>query len=303
MAPSTEAKVSAAEALKEGSEAYDRKDYAEAMRWYRKAADQGNAAAQNNIGGCTRMAGAWRRTTPRRCAGIARRPTRDMPSRSTASAGCTQNGRGVAQDYAEAMRWYRKAADQGNAVAQYNLGGLYENGRGVAQDYAEAMRWYRKAADQGIRRRAVQPRRCTRMAGAWRRTTPRRCAGIARPPTRDMPPPRTTSAGCTRMAGAWRRTDAEAMRWYRKAADQGNAIAQYNLGWMYENGRGVVQDDAEAMQWYRKAADQGYAAAQYNIGYSVCQCLVCRETRILREYGCRRLLPVTTTTKKWLALH
>jgi hypothetical protein len=53
------------------------------------------------------------------------------------------------KDYVEAMRWYRKAADQGDADAQYNIGWLYEHGRGVAQDYAEAMRWYRKAADQG----------------------------------------------------------------------------------------------------------------------------------------------------------
>ena len=58
-------------------------------------------------------------------------------------------GEGVSQDYTEALRWYHKAADQGYAKAQNNLGGMYDNGRGVAQDYAEAMRWYRKAADQG----------------------------------------------------------------------------------------------------------------------------------------------------------
>ena len=59
------------------------------------------------------------------------------------------NGQGVAQDYAEALKWYRKAADQGNAKAQNNLGERFRNGQGVAQDYAEAMQWYRKAADQG----------------------------------------------------------------------------------------------------------------------------------------------------------
>jgi TPR repeat protein len=58
-------------------------------------------------------------------------------------------GRGVPRDYAEAVRWYRLAADQGNATAQTNLGVLYETGRGVTQDYAEAVRWYRLAADQG----------------------------------------------------------------------------------------------------------------------------------------------------------
>lgn len=53
------------------------------------------------------------------------------------------------QDYAEAIRWYRKAVDQGYAPAEYNLGNMYYYGRGVPQDPAEAARWYRKAADQG----------------------------------------------------------------------------------------------------------------------------------------------------------
>jgi hypothetical protein len=58
-------------------------------------------------------------------------------------------GQGVAQDYAEAVRWYLMAADQGDAPAQNNLGFMYANGQGVLQDFAEAVRWYRLAADQG----------------------------------------------------------------------------------------------------------------------------------------------------------
>jgi hypothetical protein len=55
----------------------------------------------------------------------------------------------VTQDYAEAARWWRKAADQGDADAQQNLGFMYYSGHGATQDYAEAARWYRKAADHG----------------------------------------------------------------------------------------------------------------------------------------------------------
>jgi len=58
----------------------------------------------------------------------------------------------------------------------------------------------------------------------------------------------------------------EAVKWYRRAADQGNPLAQYNLGVMYDAGRGVAQSDAEAIAWYRKAAEQGDARALYNIG-------------------------------------
>ena len=60
--------------------------------------------------------------------------------------------------------------------------------------------------------------------------------------------------------------DAEAVRWYRLSADQGNADAQYNLGFMYANGLGVPQDEAEAVRWYRLSADQGNALAQNNLG-------------------------------------
>ncbi len=51
------------------------------------------------------------------------------------------------------------------------------------------------------------------------------------------------------------------MKWCRKAAEQGYAKAQYNLGGMYDKGQGVPQDDAEAVKWYRKAAEQGDAEA------------------------------------------
>ena len=60
--------------------------------------------------------------------------------------------------------------------------------------------------------------------------------------------------------------DAEAVKWFRKAADQGFAEAQHILGMMYAKGRGVPEDDAEAVKWYRKAADQGHARAQYMLG-------------------------------------
>jgi uncharacterized protein len=81
--------------------------------WYRRAADQGLAAAQNILGQLYR------------------------------------DGEGVARDYAEANRWYRLAADQGNMNAQLSLGDLYRDGIGVAQDHSEAARWYRLAADGG----------------------------------------------------------------------------------------------------------------------------------------------------------
>ena len=60
--------------------------------------------------------------------------------------------------------------------------------------------------------------------------------------------------------------DAEAVKWYRLAADQGIAEAQNNLGVMYGNGKGVIEDDKEAAKWYRKAAELGNAGAMLGLG-------------------------------------
>ena len=59
--------------------------------------------------------------------------------------------------------------------------------------------------------------------------------------------------------------DAAAVKWYRKAADQGLAKAQHNLGVAYSRGLGIAKDDAEAVKWYSKAADQGLIDAQTNL--------------------------------------
>jgi uncharacterized protein len=99
--------------LEDGLTAYLRGDYAEAVQAWKPLADEGDAAAQFNVGVLY------------------------------------ATGRGVPQDYGEATKWYRMAADQGHASAQFNLGLMYATGRGVARDDAEAAQRYRKAADQG----------------------------------------------------------------------------------------------------------------------------------------------------------
>jgi TPR repeat protein len=67
---------------------------------------------------------------------------------------------------------------------------------------------------------------------------------------------------------AYRRADyATALRLYGSLAHQGLDVAQFNLGLMYDNGQGVSKDEAEATKWYRLAADQGRADAQYQLGH------------------------------------
>ena len=61
--------------------------------------------------------------------------------------------------------------------------------------------------------------------------------------------------------------DAEAVKWYRRAAEQGLAVAENALGVRYEIGQGVKQDFAKAMKWYRRPAEHGDAFAQYRLGF------------------------------------
>ena len=62
------------------------------------------------------------------------------------------------------------------------------------------------------------------------------------------------------------RNDATALTWFKKAAEGGNAAAQYNVGASYASGVGVAQSDAEAAKWFKRAANQGMAFAELNLG-------------------------------------
>jgi TPR repeat protein len=59
-------------------------------------------------------------------------------------------GKGIAQDYVAAVKWWRLAAEQGDSHAQFNLGLTYTEGRGVSQDYVQAHMWFNLAAAEGI---------------------------------------------------------------------------------------------------------------------------------------------------------
>ena len=63
---------------------------------------------------------------------------------------CYDEGKGVRVDQSLAVKWYRMAAERGDADAQYNLAACYDNGEGVRKNSAVAVRWCRKAAEQGL---------------------------------------------------------------------------------------------------------------------------------------------------------
>jgi clan AA aspartic protease (TIGR02281 family) len=140
-------------------------------------------------------------------------------------------GLGVVQNYAEAARWYEKAAENGDALGAYNMGVLYLHGRGVPQDYNRAIGWYQLAASKG--NLAAKNNIGAMYENGW---------GV-------------------------RQDYAEAMRWYRAAADLGYVKAENNVGALYGKGLGVTQEYSEAMRWFRMAANNGNVSALKNIGW------------------------------------
>ena len=100
------------------------------------------------------------------------------------------------QDYAETVKWYRLAADQGYADAQNNLGSMYLKGQGVPQSYAEAIKWYRLSADQSTAGAQFNLGAMYEKGRACRRTTPRRSSGTASPPAKATPTRSSISGSC-----------------------------------------------------------------------------------------------------------
>jgi uncharacterized protein len=143
-------------------------------------------------------------------------------------------------DYATALQLFRPLAEQGNAIAQFNLGLMYVNGEGVRQNYSKAFGWFRSAADQGL-------------LDAQNNLGLMYLSGLS---------PLNMFVSDPRSADAVKKIHlASAVEWFRKAADQGHALAQYNLGRMYFEGLGVPQDFVRAHMWFNLSAAQGEQSA------------------------------------------
>ena len=206
------------------------RDDAKARHWLAKAAHQGNAWSQVTLGSLYNLGRGGGKDYRKPDIGIPRPPSRGVHRRSTISQVYTRTGTALIRTTRKLGIWYTKAAKQGLALSQAELGYMYLVGKGVAQDYAKARRWYTKAAKQGLALSQAE-------------------------------------LGYMYLVGKGVAQDyAKARRWYTKAAKQGNMLAQFNLAWMYENGKGVAKSYSKARKWFTKAADQGIAAAQFNVG-------------------------------------
>ncbi len=177
------------------------------------------------------------------------------------------NGQGVAKNQAESVNWYRKAAEQGMAEAQYNLGVMYRDGQGVQKNEAESVNWFLRAAKQGMAE-AQYNLGVMYDEGQGVQKNETEAVNWYRKAAEQGYSRAQHNLGVMYDEGQGvRKNETEAVNWYRKAAEQGDVRAQTSLGVMYANGQGVQQDEVEAVNWYRRAAEQGFAGAQNNLGH------------------------------------
>jgi TPR repeat protein len=202
------------------------KDLTKAAEWYMKAALQGSAAAQNNMGFCLEV------------------------------------GDGVEKNVASAALWYQKSALQGNAAAQTNLGLCYNFGKGVERSISTAKDWYRTAAEQGNPNSQNQLALC--LSDISDDDNKQKAVDLLAAAAKQRSPYAMYNMGL------WHETGKcgieislpKSFQWFLKAAEVGNSAAQFRVGNCYIEGKGIPISREKAVEWWTKASKQSHAQSQ-----------------------------------------
>ena len=238
----------------------------EAIKWFRKAAEQNNAEAQDNLGTCYADGRGVAKDDVEAVKWYRKAADQNFAGALYNLGGCYAKGQGVAKDDVEAVKWYRKAAEQSFAHAQFNLGVHYAHGQGVVKDYVEAVKWYRKAAEQNDLQAQGNLGNCYRNGQGVAKDDVEAVQRYRKAAEQNDGVAQYNLGLCYQSGEGVAKDEVEAVKWYRKAAEQNKALAQNNLGFCYANGQGVRKDEVEAVKWYRRAVEQNEALAQYNLG-------------------------------------
>ncbi|MCI6019230.1 MAG: AAA family ATPase [Clostridiales bacterium] len=247
--PPTTAEQKTIDAIINEASKYDKaKQYDKALECYQKAAELGNALAQNNVG----YAYVY--------------------------------GEGTAKDYTKAIYWLEKSAAQNFSGAYNNLGICYSNGYGVAQDKYKALEYYQKAADLGnkkalenaeVLKKYLESNSKTQHFVPQTPAEPKTIDTLWRLlnqwATRESADPKTIDTLWQEGVQYYQKEKFDlAMEKFVKAAQLGSAQAQYQAGYMYMIGKGIIKDYTKAVYWLEKSAAQNFVSAFNSLG--ICYC-------------------------------
>lgn len=223
--------LQAEEYYRKGKEYYDKKEFIDALYWYKKAATHGNVQGMNSLGNMYDF------------------------------------GTGVNENDAEALKWFLKAAEKNDPAAISNLGTIYWEGNPEIQDMEKAFSYTQKAAELGVENamnnlglfylNGVGTEKNVRKAYYWIKKAAdlNSASGYG-------------NLGYLYDIGAGVEQDYhQAMYYYKKGAGLNNDVSMYNIGMLYFHGLGVGKDYDQAYAWFRKAAENGNTGAMSNIGY------------------------------------
>jgi len=256
------------ELYKKGLAAYNKRDYAAALKIFRPLANQGHASAQNKLGFMFQKGLGLDADLEKAVYWYRKAANQGLTIGQFNLGYMYENGLGFdSRNYTQAGYWYRKAANQGHASSQFNLGWLYQKGKGVTKDNRKAIKWYRKAANNGHVSAQNNMGWMYQNGFGVSRDYSQAISWYKKAANKNNPSAQFNLGWMYRNGLGVSKNNESAVLWYKKAAKQGNTNAQYRLGDMYRNGYGVTKDNSQAVYWYKKAAKKGHATTQATLGY------------------------------------
>ena len=259
-------------------------NYKKAVEWYRKAAEQGYADGQCFLGLMYEYGRGIEQDYSKAIEWFRKAVEQNHAWGQRLLGVCYQSGIGVTCDYTTAAEWYKKSAEQGDAISQRLLGYLYEKGLGVVRNIETALEWYGKSAEQGDENAIEAVQRINKgsssQSKSFNSTNKHESSSTYHTSTST-----TESGNATQISKRDYLNNSVskeqfdlackyyasgnytlALKYFRISSELNYAPAQYFIGVMYENGKGVRKSYVEALFWYRKAAENGYAFAQVKAG-------------------------------------
>ncbi len=242
------------------------------MEDYKRLAEAGNSQAQYNMGSCYFKGTGVKFDMQAAIHWWTLAAEGGMDDALNTLGTCYNIGQGVTRDAKKAVECYKAAAEKGHSAAMTNFGmSLKEGYGGTPVDHREAFKWFKRAAEAGDAKGQVNTALYylgttpaldsgvtvnKQEAFMWNKKAAVAGNAIGQ-----------YNVGCAFYAGNGVTADLrEAFKWYKLAAEAGNKDAQLNLGFCMHNGDGCVVNKREAIKWYTSAAEAGSAIAQYEAG-------------------------------------
>lgn len=259
------------ELVKQGKMHLENENYTEALTCFQKAAEAGNAEAEYNIANFyadgigvaedIEMAAEW----------LKKAAEKDYPEAQNALAAMYYRGIGLPQDFEKAAKWAKKAASYDIEGSQFILASLYFAGKGVPQDFDKAAELFLKVENKGgdLVKEAQSLLFIMYLKGLGVPQNDDKAAEMLRNAS-DL----TLAEAQFKIGDIYNQGDADleiavdvkkAVRWFRMAAENGDAQAQNYMGIAYYQGKSVTKSVTDAKYWWQKSADQGNVDAQKNL--------------------------------------